>query len=120
MVRERKPMNVSDESGNNIAQGTARIDTAKSILRNGWTDAVVKDHRLTDDYKRDMANDFGADKNVSAEDLLEQVNQTAPKRIWVQKKSDGRQVLVFYWSFMEYRAEINTAEIKFDFNSKGY
>lgn len=96
-------------------RGTARIDTAKKILRNGWTDAVVKDHRLTDDYKRDMANDFGANKDISADDLLETMETTSPKRIWIDRKNDGRQILIFYWSFMEYRAELNISEVRFRF-----
>lgn len=111
-----KATNVSEATGDSIARGTARIDTAKKILRNGWTDAVVRDHKLTDDYKRDLANDFGADKKISEEHLLEQIKQgPEPKRTWIEKKSDGRQVLIFYWSFMEYRAEVNISEVRFDF-----
>jgi hypothetical protein len=116
MVKTYQAMNISESSGDAIARGSARIDTAKKILRNGWTDAVVKDHRLTDDYKRDLANNFGANKDISEDDLLEQLEEvTEPKRTWIELKSDGRQILIFYWSFMEYRAELNTSKVRFDF-----
>ena len=116
MAKTYKAMNVSDGRSNSVARGTVRIDTAKKILRNGWTDAVVRDHRLTDDYKRDMANDFGSERDISEEYLLGELEDgPEPKRIWVDKMEDGRQILIFYWSFMEYQAEVNISEVQFDF-----
>lgn len=109
-------MNVSSGRGDAIYRGTARIDTARKILRNGWIDALVKDHEYTDDYKRDKANDYYSSKDVSADFLLEKIEQVSPKRVWVELLSDSRQVLIFYWSNKEYRAELNTEDVRFNFD----
>lgn len=118
MVKKYKAMNVSDstdEGNKRTLRGTARIDTARKILENEWFNTVIRDRRLTDDYKRDLANDFGKNEDVDAEYLIEQIDDVKPKRVWVEKKESDRQVLVFYWSFMQYTVEIDTSKVRFVF-----
>lgn len=104
----------SDKSGE-IAQGTVRIDTARKILKNGWINGLVRDYRTTDDYKRDYANDYYKTSEIDADDMLEEIDSPEPRRIWVRQLEDGRQLIIFYWSFQSYTAELDTSKVRFDF-----
>lgn len=114
--KEYKALNPSksDKSGE-IAQGTVRIDTARKILQNGWINGLVRNYRTTDDYKRDNANDFYKTSEINADDMLDEIESPEPKRIWVRQKDNGSQLLIFYWSFQSYTAELEISNVRFDF-----
>jgi hypothetical protein len=104
----------SNKSGQ-MAQGTVRIDTARKILKKGWVNGLVRDYRMTDDYKRDNANDFYKTSQIDASDMLEKIESPEPRRIWVRQMADGSQRIIFYWSFQSYTAELDTSQVRFDF-----
>lgn len=104
----------SDKSGE-LAQGTVRIDTARKILRNNWINGLVRDYRTTDDYKRDDANDFYKTSEIDADDMLEEIESPEPRRIWVRQMEDGTQLIIFYWSFQSYTAELDISRVRFEF-----
>lgn len=114
--KEYKALNPSksDKSGE-IAQGTVRIDTARKILQNGWINGLVRNYRTTDDYKRDNANDFYKTSEINADDMLDEIESPEPKRIWVRQTDNGSQLLIFYWSFQSYTAELDISNVRFDF-----
>lgn len=100
-----------------LASGTVRVDTAKKILRNSWVNGLVLDQRTTDDYKRDYANDFYSNMDVDPEDLIDEIETVQPKRIWVRQMDDGRQLVIFFWSYQSYTAELDTSVVKFTFGN---
>lgn len=104
----------SDKSGE-LAQGTVRIDTARKILQNNWINGLVRDYRTTDDYKRDDANDFYKTSEIDADDMLEEIESPEPRRIWVRQMEDGTQLIIFYWSFQSYTAELDISRVRFEF-----
>lgn len=114
--KEYKPINPTDShKSGEVAQGTVRIDTARKILENNWINGLVRDYRTTDDYKRDNANDFYKTSDIDADDMLEEIKSPEPRRIWVRQMENGNQLIIFYWSFQSYTAELDISQVRFDF-----
>lgn len=108
-------MNVRERNKNSVLRrGTARRDTVKRILRNGWTDATVCRRELTDDYKRDMARNYDRGP-VSPEYIIDKMETTNPKHCWVEQRADGREVILVCWSRRSYEITLDTRQITFDF-----
>jgi hypothetical protein len=104
----------ADNPSNEVLHGTARSDTARRILEKGWTNAAVCEGRYTDDYKRDMAMDFGKGI-VSEQAILDAMDRVSPTHVWVKQLESGRQRLIFYWGFQSYTAELDGRYVEFDF-----
>lgn len=117
--KQYEAMNVDDRrdhSNGRMYRGTARRDTVRRILENGWVDGAVCEGRYTDDYKRDAARNF--DKGaVDPQEVIDAMDRVDPKHCWIALHEDGRQVICVYWSFQSYSVEIDTRKVRFNFDT---
>lgn len=108
------PRDVSGRETGAVQRGTARTDTAKKILRNGWIESAHCDGQYTDDYKRDAARNFGKGPRT-AEGVLDACEHVDPRNCWVQEYEDGTLELELHWSFQDYTAVLDTDKVTFEF-----
>jgi len=105
---------VSDRDNDEVRRGTARKDSTKKILRNGWIESGECNGQYTDDYKRDQARNYGKGPRT-ADAILDACDRVDPKNCWVTEYEDGSQEITLWWGFQSYTVELDQDAVAFEF-----
>lgn len=119
---EQFDVELTDEAGDGSTalRGLIDTDSIRTILENEWVNAVV----CRGDYTRGSGGQARSPNQIlrhgpmSPFAALNELNANEPKTMWVDQKTDGRQIVTLYWAHTVYDISIDLRQAIYSFDAE--